>query len=90
MFLIHLLIVIADSAWLINQATVSNNFNRQQRNFFYTLLLDPGFTRDDIVIYRIKSIYEIADAKALAKSGLDFFFNLPADTNRLEINEDEY
>ena len=51
-FMIHLMLVIADSYWLLQMNSVYSDISRTQRSVWYEKFLDKDFDRDDIWINR--------------------------------------
>jgi hypothetical protein len=61
-FMIHLMLVIADSYWLLQMNEVYSDISRTQRSVWYEKFLDEDFDRDDIWINRKKEFFTVGDA----------------------------
>jgi hypothetical protein len=71
---------------------MANEFSREQRMVWYTIFLDPGIERNDVVIDRTRAFYNLDDLLTQVTSSLDFYLSLQPELTDLgdELTDETY
>ena len=91
-FFLHICIVCLDCFYLLQEANMANEFSWEQRMVWYTIFLDQGIERNDVVIDRTRAFYNLDDLLTQVTSSLDFYLSLQPELTDLgdELTDETY